>query len=89
MTKDKLNEREFVRILTENDIIILLETWTDERSDVDIEGYKSYNFYRKFKHRRARGNSGGNTILVENNIKDGVYIVENIFNIILWLTLKN
>ena len=35
----------------DHDIAFLYETWTDEVSDIAIEGYKHWNFYREYRHR--------------------------------------
>lgn len=49
LTRCKLDDSDFVNKLCENDIIILYETWTNENSDIEIDGYKSYNMSGNFK----------------------------------------
>ena len=39
-------------------IIFLYESWGGECSKFDIDGFKCFNFYRKFQNRRAKRNSG-------------------------------
>lgn len=58
---------------------------TDKNSNVSIEGYRCYNLYRKFKHKRARRNSGGMSIYVRECLNQGVSIVKNNFDTIVWL----
>ncbi|MEW8546452.1 MAG: reverse transcriptase family protein, partial [Candidatus Thiodiazotropha sp.] len=53
-----------------------------------MKGYCAYNFYRKFRHRRARRNSGGVVIYVKSELKNGVKIVKNIHDTIIWLKLE-
>ena len=55
----KKSNADFVKILSENDIIFLYETWTSAECDVDLSGYISYNFYRTFQNRNAKRYSGG------------------------------
>lgn len=83
----KRNDREFTNIVTDNDIIFLLESWTDKDSDVDLTGYKCYNLYRKFKHKHAKRNSGGLVLYVKDCIKRGVTIARSHHDTIIWLRL--
>lgn len=69
------------------DIIFLHETWTDEHSDVDIDGYVSFHHYRKFQNKRAKRYSGGSIVYVRNEIYKGVQMVKNHYDTILWLKL--
>ena len=59
LTRAKLEDEDFVNKLAKYDIIFLYETWANKTSDFDLEGYKCYNLYRKFQHRRAKRSSGG------------------------------
>lgn len=87
LTRCKLDDSDFVNKLCENDIIILYETWTNEHSDIEIDGYKSYNMYRKFQNRRARRCSGGIVIYIKDELFKGVKIVLNHYDTIIWLKL--
>ena len=51
---------------------------------LELNGYTTYNFYRKFQHRRANRRSGGVIVYVRNEIKDGIAVVKNQYTII-WL----
>ena len=65
----------------------MTESWTSENSDIDLPGYTCFNYYRKFRHRRAKRNSGGTVIFIKNTIKDGITIVKNNYDTIVWLKL--
>ena len=58
-----------------------------KKSDVNINGYKCFNFYRKFQNRRANRCSGGIVIYVKDIISDGIKIVRNHFDSVIWLKL--
>ena len=88
MTQDKKAESDFVNILAENDIIVLFETWCSKSSDISLKGYTSYNFYRKFRHRRARRNSGGVAVYCKDELKNGIEIVKNVYDTIIWIKLN-
>ena len=65
----------------------MTEAWTDKDSDFHLPGYHSYNFFRKVKHKRAKRNSGGIFIFIRDSLKDGVLIIRNHFDTIIWLKL--
>ena len=87
MTDIKKGSNEFSNILCKHDIVFLYETWCDEESDIDISGYVTHNFYRKFKHRKARRSSGGVALLYKEEIKDGIEILANHHDSVIWLRL--
>ena len=53
-----------------------------------MKGYNSYNFYRKFRHRRARRNSGGVAAYFKHELKHGIEIVKNVYDTIIWIKLE-
>ena len=55
---------------------------------MEINGYKSLNFYRKFQHRNARRNSGGIVVYIKETIFPGINIVRNHYDTIIWLKLN-
>ena len=87
LTERKLNDSDFVSKITENDIIFLSESWTDKSSNIELNDFTCYNFYRKFKHRKAKRNSGGIVIYVRNTIKTGISIAKNHYDTLVWLKL--
>lgn len=83
----KRSHDNFLSVLTENQIIVLTESWAGKRTNLELDGYKCYNFYRKFRHRNAKRNCGGAVIYVKNNIKDEISIVKNSHDTLIWLKL--
>ena len=78
---------EFVDILTKHDIIFLSESWTNDRSNIELNGYVSHNFYRKFQHKNARRNSGGIVLLYKKSLEPGIKIVRNNHDTLIWIKL--
>ena len=76
-----------MNLLYEHDIIFLYESWTSETSEIDLNGYYSYNSYRKFQNRRARRNSGGAVVNIKSDCKMGVEVVKNVLDTLIWLRL--
>ena len=74
-------------ILTKHDIIFLLESWTNERSNTVLNNYVSHNYYRKFQHRNARRSSGGILLLYKKSLEPGIKIVRNNHDTIIWIKL--
>jgi exonuclease III len=67
----------------------LYETWSKASSDITLNGYKSYNFYRKYQHRNARRSSGGIAIYFKEHLNDGISIIRNHYDTIIWLKLDH
>ena len=80
---------DIVNILKPSDICFLYESWCDSNSNINLNGYISHNFYRTFQHRRARRNSGGIVLYYKEQLKDGIQIIKNHFDTIIWLKLDH
>lgn len=78
-----------MNIITENDIVFLYESWTCSSSDIELNGYISYNFYRKFQHRNAKRQSGGIVLYFKESLKNGIEIVKNHADTIIWIKLNH
>jgi len=88
LTTEKLTDYDFVDKLCSYDVIFLYETWANAQTDINIiDGYKCYNFYRKFQNRRASRCSGGVAVLIEETLCRGISIVVNRHDTIKWLKL--
>ena len=74
-------------MLRDNDIVFLLEAWTSKDCDIEFNGYVKHNFYRKFRHRNTRRNSGGIVLYYKTGLKDGITIVRNNYDTIIWVKL--
>ena len=85
LTNSKLEDTDLITYLCKFDIILLYETWTNGNSDIAINGYKSYNLFRKLQNRRANRCSGGIAIYIKEGISNGIQIVRNHFDTIIWL----
>ena len=53
---------------------------------VKLSGYTAHNFYRQFQHRNARRCSGGLMLYYWGSLKDGISIVKNQYDTIIWIT---
>jgi exonuclease III len=87
LDKHKLEDNNFINRLCVHDIIFLYESWCGINSIIEIDGYKCFNFYRKFRSRRAKRFSGGIALYLKDSIANGASIVENHSDSIVWLKL--
>ena len=83
---DKLQDREFTQVIQSYDFITLVETWLPTKSKISIEGFYSFSKSGK-KNKRARRYSGGISILVKQNLKRGVKIIDEKYEGFLWVKL--
>ena len=54
---------------------------------VNLNEYCSHNFYRKFQHRNAGRCSGGVAVYYREDLKDGIEIISNRHDSLIWLKL--
>ena len=69
------------------DIICLNETWQDNDNNTNVNGYKQYTSFRRYKHKNAKRNSGGVAVLIKNNIAKGVTKQKSASDDCIWLKL--
>jgi len=89
LNSDKKSCKLFVDILAKNDICFLYESWCNVNSYIELNGYISHNFYRKFQHKNARRSSAGAILYYRECLKDDIAIVKNHFDSIIWVKLDN
>ena len=80
-----------------NHIICLGETWThceSEKNDkiikskkLQLKNFKFFPFSRKYKHKRAWRAAGGQGIFIRNDILQGVQVVKNYDDVLVWIKL--
>ena len=87
LSNDKRTDIEFQKLVFSYDIVILSESWADKESFVNVSGYKCFNFYRKFRHPNARRNSGGILVYCKDSVVNGVSIIKNHCDTLIWLKL--
>jgi hypothetical protein len=73
--------------VAKNDIIFLYETWTCANSNVELSGFVSHHFYRKFQNRRARRANGGIVLYYKDSISSGITVVKNHYDSVIWIKL--
>lgn len=95
LNKDKLHDTEFTSIICKGDIVILTETWLDERVNIETDRFYNYHYLRP-KNVRAVRASGGISVLVNksyrkdagsNKSKGVSFMDEN--NFCVWLKLSS
>ena len=84
--RNKLDDINFKNEISKFDFITLVETWLPADEQVNLEGYTSFSLYRR-KHPRAKPASGGITLLVKEQMFQGVTICKCDDDRFLWWKL--
>jgi hypothetical protein len=71
----KHRDPDFLELLN-HDINILIETWKNNDSDIQISGNKNYHICRTKKNKDKR-NSGGIIVYIKKYIEKGIVFLEN------------
>ena len=85
--KSKLSDPDFLEELQSHHIIILGESFSDN-DELHIDGYKCENIFRKLKHKNARRNSGGVSVLTKTIIAKYVTPVKTTAEHLIWLKIS-
>ena len=84
--RNKLNEDEVTSLTEKCDIVLLTETWTNEQTDIQLDGYFEYKLSRK-RHKRAKRDSGGLAIFIREKLKKEVVLVKCDSDDIMWIRI--
>lgn len=87
LTNDKLSEKEFTDLIEGNDIVFFSESWTDKHFENRLCDFTCFNYYRKFRHRKAKRNSGGIVVFIRDCILPGIEMVKNHYDTLIWFKL--
>ena len=74
--------------LRTHDFILLTESWTSEYSDFYIEDFEFKNYHRPKKNPLARRFSGGLSMFVRRDIRDGIDFAIKKRDWIVWSTVE-
>ena len=86
--KNKIDDPDFLKMLESHDIIVLNETFTENNS-LHIKGFKCTNVFRGKKHKKARRNSGGISVLTKTTISNFVTPVRTTADHFIWMKISN
>ena len=68
---EKVKNAEFVTSVFKSDIVLLSETWSNEYSDINVNGYTRVSKIRKLK-KKAKRSSGGLEVYIKDNLIKGI-----------------
>ena len=71
---DKVKNEEFIASVFKYDCIMLCETWTNEFSDIDVQGYVRISKTRKLK-KKAKRSSGGLEVYIKDHLFKGISVL--------------
>ena len=88
LTSDKINDTQFLDIVSEFSILCLVETWSSGDNHLNIPGFEFLCSTTRRRHKNARHNSGGIAVYVENTILKGINKIKNTHSGIQWIKLN-
>ena len=88
LTQEKLDDQIMGSYLKGFDIILLTETWSERDDSFNLPNFTFYNFPRTHRHALARRNSGGIGVYINDSITEGVDLLNNYKDIIVWIRLR-
>ena len=84
---NKLRSPELIHIFENHNIVLFTETWTNDYSDIMVDGFSSFVLNRTVKHPNAKRDSGGLIIYISNDLIDKVTLFKTVSDCLLWLKL--
>lgn len=88
LTHHKLKKHILGKFLMNFDIILLSEPWSENKEDFKLDGFMYHDFFRKYKHSKAKRGYGGFGVFKRKELKRGVEIFRNHADIVVWLKIK-
>ena len=85
---NKLNDPEFLNIINSYDIILCTETWTNNGTDIDINGYKNISLHRA-RRPRSKRDSGGIIIYYRQYLEPYIRLCKKVEDCILWFRISH
>ncbi|MES9884415.1 MAG: reverse transcriptase family protein, partial [Sedimenticola sp.] len=91
MTKriNKLHSPEIIHLFETSDLVIFTETWTDNFSELNVDGFEFCALHREIKNPKAKRNSGGIVVYVRNALVDGNTFLTCVSDSHIWLKLSS
>ena len=82
----KLDDPNFIDLINSHDITVLCETWRKDDSKINIQGFWDFSQIRP-KIKKSGRYSGGISIFVKNDIREGVKIINSSSEGFIWIKL--
>lgn len=88
LSLDKIKDPHFINTISKFHMISFVETWTnDNDNEIKIPGFHFVDSSNRNKHKKARHNSGGINIFVQNSISKGIKKLPKSHSDILWIKM--
>lgn len=85
--RNKLTEMDFKELVKDLDILLLTETWTNDTSEITLDGY-DVSVLNRVRHRNARRDSGGIAILFNHDLCEDIKVVKKDGDDIMWIKIN-
>ena len=86
---NKINDPNFIAFIKSNHITFLLETFSDKDTEpIAVDGFTCKNVSQSNKHKAARRNSGGISVLIRNELSPFIKIIKVTAEHFVWLKIN-
>ena len=88
LTQYKLDDADFRNVFIKYHVIMLVETWTNKLSNIDIPNYKHFALHRPRRKARAKRDSGGLIVYIRNDVLPGFELLDEDPHDCMWFKIK-
>jgi len=88
----KINDEDFLNFIAEHDLILLSETWTHSKLNVNLEinEYISFHLFGNKSHGTKKGRySGGLSVYFHKKLNNKISVIEHNKNGIIWIKISS
>ena len=84
---NKIKTEEFQSIFNSSDLVLLVETWTNEFSDIDVNNFHSYVLNRNENKKTSKRSSGGIILYIRNKYVSKDSLIYTDQDDIVWIKI--
>jgi exonuclease III len=86
--RNKLNDADFVKYISDFDFLFFTETWSSEHSNTCLNGYEYFNCPRPKFNKKAKGDSGGVIVYYKPFLAKYIHLIQSNEKGIIWIKLS-
>ena len=85
---NKLKSEEFQQIFNSSDLVLLVETWTNEFSDIDVANFQAFVLNRTENKKTSKRSSGGIILYIRNEYVSNDTLIYTDKDDIVWIKIS-
>ena len=84
---NKFQSKELIQIFQHIDFILLTEIWTNDMSDISVDGFTVFQLNRTCKKRNAKRDFGGIVLYIKSSLVRQCVLIKRENDDIIWLKI--